>query len=73
MMDDWEGFDLICPDLPSSKSMFLRGEQVSSLSDVFAFTIDKCVEGRNAGVVCKSKTEIEEYIKDVQIETWEVS
>jgi hypothetical protein len=65
----WKGFDLICPDIPSPKSLYLSGEQSSVISSVFGFTIDRCHDK----AICKSKSVINDFIKDIQLDTWEVS
>jgi hypothetical protein len=61
---------MLCPDLPQGESFKLRGDLMSWVSSNFAFQIRRCIDGAHPGVVCKSKTEIDEYIKDIEINIW---
>ena len=64
MWDSWEGFYLICADIPKDdEGLFMRGDAASMVSNVFSFEIDRCINGTD--IICKTPEEIEEYINDV--------
>jgi hypothetical protein len=48
----------------------MKGDFYSMISSNFAFQINRCIDGKNPGVVCKKPEEINEYIKDIEINIW---
>ena len=58
--ETWNGYHLICSDMPTEKSLFMRNRIFDSDNDVWSFNIDKC-----SGVKCKTKDEINDFIMDV--------
>ena len=68
MFEAWSGYHLICPDLPTKQSLYMKGGLFDAVNDVWTFNIDKC-----SGDKCKTKKEIIEFIADVQIDTWEIA
>jgi len=61
---------LICPDLKKEEGFFLRGDQASMISSIFELEINRCTKDILSGLKCKTPTEIEDYINDVQIDVW---
>jgi hypothetical protein len=70
----WEGYYIICHEAPPEMdSVKLKGDLGSSESWRFYFKVSKCdtQKRRNLGLSdCAPNNEIEEWIRDLQIDVW---
>ena len=57
----WEGYSLLCPDIPKGDGFKLQGSPASMISKNFQFSIKKCLNSQK----CKNEYEIDNWIKDV--------
>lgn len=64
-------FDIFCPDL-FSKDLTFYSEEGENLVQSMIFQIEKCQPERNPPGFCKSDAEIEEYIRDLQVQLFVV-
>ena len=65
---------MICPDLKPGEGLVLEGEPASMIQKNFQFSIKKCNPKlrKQGDLPCKSDAEIEEWIKDFQVDSWSV-
>jgi len=69
----WEGFTILCPDLPLGEGFTIKGDLGSMQSKRMLFQVNMCdndtreAEGLEP---CYSHEVIEEYISDLQVDAW---
>ena len=66
MFASWDGITILCPDLPKDIDPALYGDTGSMKSQFWKFSIAQCTNRPT----CKNDTEIEKYIKDIQVDNW---
>ena len=71
-MKEWDGFSLVCPDLKNGQDLMIKGSKASMKASIAMMEVRKCDESRNkpGEPSCYSKAAIEDYIEDLQIDTW---
>ena len=63
----------MCPDLSKHKEkMYLQGDEASMVSQSMNFKVDRCTQSRkkDGEKPCASEEEIDEYLYDLQVDTW---
>ena len=66
----WDGFSAVCPDIPRDETVLLEGDLGSMISQNLHFRITRCNSRDHPGVQCKSKEEIDDFIRDITVDTW---
>ena len=67
----WTGFSLLCPDPDFVKDLKLYGDTSLNQRKSLIMSVAKC-NNKIWKVKCASDEEIDEYIKDIAIETWTI-
>ena len=62
----WDGFTILCPDVPEGFDFKLYGEAYNTTSGHINIRVQKCIGKAN----CKNETEINEWVKDIEVSTW---
>ena len=63
---------MICPDLPDGQDFLLKGGSGDMVSKSFGFYIERCKNVIGSKSMCKTDTEINEFIKDIDITGWNI-
>jgi hypothetical protein len=63
----WDGFVLVCPDLPEGKSLEFYNDAAAMISSSVAVKFEKCDPKKE-----KCADNMDEWLQDVQIDTWVV-
>lgn len=68
LWESWDGYTIICPDETNLPPIQLYGDRSSVYSKHMQFNIRMCDKKKNPN--CKNESQINEYLKDLQIDTW---
>ena len=72
MYETWKGYTIICPD--KEEFIELRGDSSSMYLSAMTFKISKCLpEDREGKTPCKTDPEINEFLKDMQVDMWSLN
>lgn len=66
---------MLCPELESLDDMTLKGDISMLEAKIAEFRVNKCSNESRAAqgkTPCKSDEEIDDYVKDIEIETWTI-
>jgi len=65
----WKGQSLICPDLPAGQGLYIEHDHGFDTASFYDFKIDRC----NPAVGnCKTETEIDEKIRQIEVDTFQL-
>ena len=69
----WDGFTIVCPEIEDGDGFTIKGDLGSMLSKKMNMVVERCNNTARLELglsECYNKTEIEEYIEDLQVDVW---
>ena len=72
--DSWDGFSIICPDIPEGEHFKLEGDNNKMHGQYYEFTMDRCTDDpeKPNKPKCKKPEEINNFIETFQIQAWQI-